>query len=175
MQRLIFQRALAVAFLCLAGLALAAEFTVFKFKDGTSITGEVMSPNEKTVVIKNSEGKILPRTSWTNFTQESLKDLAKNPKMRQFVELLIEDAAPATAGAGGEINIPEVAIAKRDWKKPKDVAEKPVLPEKPGVIAGMLGTGVGWFSLIVVYAGIIYAGFEARGWRSAGPVPWRSG
>ncbi len=165
MQRLIFQRALAAALLCLAGMALAAEFTEFKFKDGTSVKGEAIGPKERDVVIKNSDGKFLPRMAWTNFTQETLKEFAKNPKMRQFVELLIEDAAPATALAGGEINIPEVVVAKRDWKQPKEVAEKPGLPKKPGMIAGMFGTGVGWFSLLVVYAGIIYAGFEVAAYR----------
>ena len=165
MQRLIFQRALAAAFLCLAGMALAAEFTEFNFKDGTSVKGEAIGPKERDVVIKNSDGKFLPRMAWTNFTQETLKEFAKNPKMRQFVELLIEDAAPATNGAGGEINIPEVVVAKRDWKQPKEVAEKPGLPKKPGMIAGMFGTGVGWFSMLVVYAGIIYAGFEVAAYR----------
>ena len=165
MQRLIFRRALGVALLCLAGLALAADSQVFKFKDGTSVTGEAIGPKEKDVVIKNTDGKFLPRTAWTNFTQETLKEIAKNPKMRQFVELLIEEAAPATAGAGGEVNIPEVVVPKREWKKPKEVADKPVLPEKPGMIAGMLGTGVGWFCLVVVYAGIIYAGWEVAAYR----------
>ena len=165
MQRLIFQRALAAAFLCLAGMALAAEFTEFKFKDGTSVKGEAIGPKERDVVIKDTDGKFLPRTAWTNFTQETLKEFAKNPKMRQYVELLIEDAAPATAVAGGEINIPEVVVAKRDWKQPKDVTDKRVVPKNPSMIAGMFGTGVGWFSMLVVYAGIIYAGFEVAAYR----------
>ena len=165
MQRLIFRRALAVAIACLAGVALAAEFTVFKLKDGTSITGESLGANEKSVMFRDKDGKLLPtRVAWTNFTQETLKDFAKNPKLRQFVELLIEDAAPA-AGTGGEVSIPEVVVQKRDWKQPKAVTEKPVRPEKPGMIGGMFGTGVGWFSLLVVYAGIIYAGFEVAAYR----------
>jgi hypothetical protein len=85
--------------------------------------------------------------------------------MRPFVELHIEDAAPANAGAGGEVNIPEVVVPKREWKQPKAVPNKPALPEKPGMIAGMFSTGVGWFCLVVVYAGIIYAGFEVAAYR----------
>ncbi len=165
MQRLIFRRSLAVAFACLAGVALAAEFTVFKLKDGTSVTGESLGANEKSVVLKNADGKMLPRTAWTNFTQETLKEFAKNPKIRPFVELHIEDAAPTNGDAGAEINIPSVVITKRNWKKPSEVAAKPVLPEKPGMIGGMFGTGVGWFSMFVVYLGIIYAGFEVAVYR----------
>lgn len=162
MQRLTFQRALVAGLVCLAGVSLGAEF---KLKDGTLLTGEALGANEKSVVIKNTEGKMLPRTEWSKFTQETLKEIAKNPKMRQFVELLIEDAAPAGVGAGGEVVIPEVVASKREWKKPKEVAEKPVLPEKPGIIAGVFTTGVGWLSLIIIYAGIIYAGFEVALYR----------
>lgn len=163
MQRHIFQRALAVALLCVAGLALAADSQVFKFKDGTSVTGEAVGPKEKDVAIK-VDGKFV-RTAWTNFSQETLKEFAKDPKMRQWVELHIEDAAPAAGAAGAEVSIPEVVIPKREWKKPKEVTGKPVVPAKPGMIAGMFTTGVGWFCLVIVYLGIIYAGWEVAAYR----------
>lgn len=162
MQRLLFQRALAAAVLCLGGLALAADY---KLKDGTTITGEPIAYDLKSVAIKNPEGKALPRVAWTNFTQEAIKEFAKHPKIRPFVELHIEEVAPPPGAEGAELNVPEVVVPKRVWKAPKEVEGKPVLPESPGLFAGMFTTGVGWFSLLVMYAGIIYAGFEVAVYR----------
>lgn len=161
MQRLLFQRALAAAVVCLAGVALAAEY---KLKDGTTMSGEAIGPNEKSVIIRGDD-KTHPRTAWTNFTQDALKEFAKNPKIRAFVELHIEEAAPPAGAEGVELNVPEVVVPKREWKAPKEVEGKPVLPESPGLFAGMFTTGVGWFSMIVMYAGIIYAGFEVAVYR----------
>lgn len=162
MQRLPLLRALAVVLAGLAGVVLAADY---KLNDGTTLSGEGISFTDKGVVIKNAEGRALPRAAWTNFTQEGLKEFAKNPKARPFVETLIVDATPTDGGTGAEANVPEVAVPKREWKKPKEVEGKPVLPESPGLIAGIFGTSVGWLSLLVAYAGIIYAGFEVAVYR----------
>lgn len=163
MQRLPILRALAVVLACLASAVLAADY---KLKDGTTLSGEVIGPNDKGVIIRNADNKLSPRTAWTNFTQEGLKELAKNPKVRPFVETLIEDATPADGGASAtELTVPETTVAQREWKKPAEVAAKPVLPENPGLFAGMFTTGVGWFSLLAAYAGIIYAGYEVAQFR----------
>ena len=79
MQRLSFHRALAAALLGLAGVLGAADF---KLKDGTTMSGESVAWTDKGVVIKTEDNKYLPRTAWTNFTQEALKELAKHPKAR---------------------------------------------------------------------------------------------
>lgn len=162
MQRLPLLRALAVVLAGLAGVVLAADY---KLNDGTTLSGEGISFTDKGVVIKNAEGRALPRAAWTNFTQEGLKEFAKNPKARPFVETLIVDATPPGGAAGAEVNVPEVAVPKREWKKPKEVEGKPALPESPGLIAGMLGTSIGWLSLVLAYAGIIYAGYEVAIYR----------
>lgn len=147
---------------CLAGVVLAADY---KMNDGTTLSGDGISFTDKGVVIKTPDNKALPRVAWTNFTQEGLKQFAKNPKARPFVETLIMDATPTDGGAGAEVNVPEAAVPKRDWKKPKGVEGKPVLPEGPGLIASMFGTGVGWLSLVIAYAAIIYAGHEVAVYR----------
>lgn len=156
MQRLSIQRALAAALLCLAGAALAADY---KLLDGTTLSGEAIGPNEKSVIIRGAD-KVYPRTAWTNFTQDALKEFAKNPKMRQYVELFIEDAAPPPGTAGADLNVPEPAAPKRPPAKWSDVKDKPELPENPGLLAGLFTSGVGWFSLVMAYAAVIYAGYE---------------
>jgi hypothetical protein len=160
MQRLPFCLAVTLALVWPAG---AADF---KLKDGTTLSGEPVLPaTDKGVVIKTSENKFLPRAGWTNFTQEALKELAKNPKIRPFVETLIDKPAPGDPGAGAEVNVPEVAVEKRPWKQPKAVEGKPVPPDSPGLIAGMFTTGIGWMSILMFYAATIYAGYEVAVYR----------
>ncbi len=155
-------RALALVLAVLAGAALAADY---KMKDGTTLSGEIVSPTEKGIIL-NIGGKPSPRTAWTNFTQEALKEFAKNPKARPFVELLIEDATPPGGAPGAaEVNVPDPVVPKREWKAPKEVEGKPTLPEKPGLIGGMFTTGVGWFALVMMYAGVLYAGYEVAHYR----------
>jgi len=156
MQRLPIQRAISVALVCLTGAVIAAEF---KLKDGSKMTGDHVSSNDKGVVL-NVDGKPTPRVSWTNFTQEALKEFAKNPKARPFVELLIEDATPPDGAPGSAASLPDIPVPKRPPAKWSEVKDKPELPESPGIIGGMFTTGVGWFSLVMMYAGVIYAGYE---------------
>ena len=162
MQRLSFHRALAAALLGLAGVLGAADF---KLKDGTTMSGESVAWTDKGVVIKTEDNKYLPRTAWTNFTQEALKELAKHPKARPFVEPLIDEPAPGDAGAGAEVNVPETPVVKRPWKQPKEPEGRPVPPESPALIAGIFTSGVGWLSLLLCYAATIYAGYEVAVYR----------
>ncbi len=162
MQRLSIQRTLMIALACLAGGVLAADF---KLKDGTTLSGEMVGPNDKSVIIRNADNKLSPRTAWTNFTQEALKEFAKNPKARVFVEPLLEVEASTDTNSAAELNVPEIAIVPRDWKQPKEVETKPVLPDSPGLFGGMFTTGVGWLSLLAGYLGVIYAGYEVALYR----------
>ena len=98
MQRLIIYCALVLAAAWVTGVAGAADY---KLKDGTTLSGEAIGPNEKSVIIKAPDGKLLPRTPWANFSQEALKEFAKNPKIRAFVELLIEETTAGAAGGDG--------------------------------------------------------------------------
>lgn len=161
MQRLLLHRSLVVALAGLAGAVLAADY---KLKDGTTISGDGLSYSDKGVVIKSPD-KVLPRMAWTNFTQEALKEFAKNPKARPFVETLIDMPAPGDAAGGAEVNVPESPVSKRPPAKWSEVKSKPELPENPGLIGGMFGTGIGWLSLFMVYAATIYAGYEVSIYR----------
>ncbi len=163
MQRLSTYCALAFAAAWLTGAVCAADY---KLKDGTTLSGEAIGPNEKSVVIKAPDGKLLPRTPWVNFSQEALKEFAKNPKIRAFVELLLEEAPAGVGGAAaGEAEAPEVPISTRPPAKFTEVKEKPELPQSPGLFAGLFTTGVGWLSLVAIYAATIYAGYEVALYR----------
>lgn len=161
MQRLLFHRSLVAAALALlAGAVLAADY---KLKDGTTVSGDILAQSDKGVIIR-SDGKTLDRMGWTNFTQEALKEFAKNPKVRAFVETLIDEPPPGDAAAAKAL-VPETPVSKRPPAKWSEVKSKPVLPESPGLIGGIFGTGIGWLSLMVVYAATIYAGYEVSLYR----------
>jgi len=162
MQSLFVYCALAVAAVWVTGLASAADY---KLKNGTSLSGEAIGPNDKSVIIKTADGKLSPRTPWADFSQEALKEFAKNPNVRQFVKLLIEDATPPGGGTAAETIVPDIAVPKRPPAKWSEVKDKPELPLKPGLIGGMFTTGVGWFSLVMMYAGVVYAGYEVANYR----------
>ena len=157
MQRLPFYLSLTLA---LASMASAADY---KLKDGKTLSGDPISFTDKGVVIKDADNKVQPRTPWASFSQEGLKEFAKNPKARPFVETLIDEPAPAPGGA--EAVVPEVVVSKRPPAKWAEVKSKPELPESPGMIGGIFGTGVGWLSLIMCYAATIYAGYEVSVYR----------
>ena len=162
MQRLLFHRSLAAAALAvLAGAVLAADY---KLNSGTTITGDPFSYSDKGVVIR-SDGKTLDRMAWTNFTQEALKEFAKNPKARQFVETLIDAPVPGDGTGGAEPIVAEMPVSKRPPAKWNKEIGPPKLPDSPGLIGGMFGTGIGWLSLFVVYAATIYAGYEVSLYR----------
>lgn len=150
-----------MAIISLTGVVIAADY---KLKDGSKMVGDHVSSNDKGVVL-NVDGKPSTRTAWTNFTQEALKEFAKNPKARPFVELLIEDATPPGGGTAAETIVPDIAVPKRPPAKWSEVKDKPELPQKPGLIGGMFTTGVGWFSLVMMYAGVVYAGYEVANYR----------
>lgn len=147
--------------LVLASMASAADY---KLKDGKTLSGDPISFTDKGVVIKDADNKVQPRTPWASFSQEGLKEFAKNPKARPFVETLINEPAP-TPGGGAEVVVPEVPISKRAPAKWSEVKSKPELPENPGLFAGIFTTGIGWLSLVMFYAATIYAGYEVSVYR----------
>src|SRR5512134_1435902 len=63
----------------------------YQLTNGDIIKGQPASITEDGVVFKLDIGGFSPqRIRWTKFTQESLKELAKDPKAAGFVEPFIE-------------------------------------------------------------------------------------
>jgi hypothetical protein len=71
----------------LVGLAWAKEF---KLMDGTVITGEVSAFDDNGAVFRLQTGGFSPRYAWMKFTQETLKQLAENEKIKPMVDPFIE-------------------------------------------------------------------------------------
>jgi hypothetical protein len=132
----------------LAGIA-GAE--TLHLTDGQTVSGEIVSIDDKGIVLKQPDGSYGERTPWTKLSQESLKELQQNPKAAQFVEPFIE-VSQADKMAKTEIQIKEVARLPR--------------PTGHSLVAAMFTSGIGIFTLFLLYAGNIYAAYEISVFRA---------
>jgi len=83
--------------------------------------------------------------SWGQLSQDSLKQLAENPKLKPLVEVFIEpDASARPVKADIQVN----AVTRMER------------PAKPSLFGGLAGSPVGLFLLLVLYAANLYAGYE---------------
>lgn len=134
----------------LCGLLATANAQTYPLTDGTSVSGEAISFNDDGVIFHATDGSYTSRIPWTKFSQDALKELAKNPKMSDFAEPFIETPPPPPPKL--ETNIRPVSRLE--------------LPPKGSVIGGMFSSGVGVIVLLFVWAASIYAGFEVGVFRA---------
>src|SRR5436190_23794994 len=62
----------------------------FKLANGNILRGQIASADEDGLVVKLDVGGFSKREPWINFSQETLKELARNPKAAPLVEPFIE-------------------------------------------------------------------------------------
>jgi len=140
----------------IAGIAWADEF---KLANGNVLRGELASADEDGLVVKLDVGGFSKREPWINFSQETLKELARNPKAAPLVEPFIELE-------------PQEIKAK---EKQKEIVVKPVPNRmerpapKPSLAAAFL-TPAGLTILVVLMLANLYAAYEIALFRQQ-PVP----
>src|SRR5213593_3586797 len=71
-------------------LAAVVRADEFKLANGNVLRGQFASADEDGLVVKLDVGGFSKREPWINFTQESLKELASDPKIAPLVEPFIE-------------------------------------------------------------------------------------
>lgn len=134
-----------------AGVGLGA---VYRLTDGTTVEGDPVSPNERGVVIRGPGGQYSSRIAWDRFTQESLRELARDKKLAQFVEVyLIEEDQPEEQ-------------ARPPLPKPRPVEGKLSRPENPAFWAGLAGSSIGLLILFGLYAANLYSAYEIAVYRA---------
>jgi hypothetical protein len=150
-QTAIMRRFYAMGLLGLCGWLVAAGVRAdeFKLANGNVLKGELASADEDGLVVKLDVGGFSKREPWINFSQETLKELIKDPKVASLVEPFIELE-------------PEQIKAK---EKEKEIVVKPV-PErlerptpKPGIATAFI-TPIGLTLLAVLMLANLYAAFE---------------
>ena len=132
----------------------------FQMANGDTITGEALpsAANAEGIQVKLAEGKY-ERIPWINFSQEDLKKFKENPKLAPLVDPFIEVTQEE------RIKKTEVVI-----KQPPRLE----LPPKKSLFGAMFSSGPGLFLLLLLYAAIIYAGYEVAIFRGR-PVPLVAG
>jgi hypothetical protein len=130
----------------------AAEF---KTMAGDVYNGEVSSIDKDGLVIRLAEGGFSPRIDWPKFSEDTLKELATNPKAKRFVEPLLD--------------IPAVEVARKEAKTIpiKNVERVPLPQTNHGLIAALTAPN-GLILLGALYLANLYAAFEIARfkWRS---------
>ena len=128
----------------------------YKLTNGETLNGEVLptSANDQGVQVKVGEGDY-QRVPWANFSQEDLKNFAKNQRMQPFVEPFIEPNPDAKVKRT-EVNIKQPPRLER--------------PPRQSLFGAFFGSGVGIFMMVMLYAANIYAGFEVAIFRAQPPI-----
>src|ERR1035437_4979563 len=100
------------------------------------------------IEVEIANGKTTPqaaREEWAKFSQDALKQLSANPKIKLLVEPFIEPDQ-SQRPAKPEIKVNPVTRLER--------------PAHPSLLGGLVKSSVGLFILLVLYAANLYAAFE---------------
>lgn len=143
------QRRFICLWLLLCGLLCGiARADSYQLSDGTTATGDIVSANENGARFRLPDGNYSDVVSWTKFSQDDLKKLAKDPKLEPFVTPNIE-----------ETETDEQRTQKTELPNPT----QPYRLKRPGsssLFGAMLSSSVGFFVILVLYGAGIYAAHE---------------
>ena len=131
--------------LWLCGLFVAIGADTFPLTDGTSVTGDVISYNDNGIVFRLEVDKYSDRVPWTKFSQDALKQLSKNPKIKLLADPFVET--------------PLVERTKKTEVKVHEVSRLE-LPPKQSLFGALYSSSVGLVVLLLIYAANIFAGYE---------------
>lgn len=135
----------------LRGWAAAETYTL---EDGTAVTGEVASADERGLVLRQ-DSKYLDRIPWTKFSQEAIKKLSTDRRAGPFAEPYVE-----------------IEFAVRAEKKEVTISQWPKLERPPAgsLFGALFSSGVGITLLLLIYLANIYAGYEVSVVRADHPA-----
>lgn len=143
-------KTLLIAFtLWFGGLITAAWADTLTLSDGTTVSGDIVKFDDNSLMLR--EGDAYTNVQWTLFSQDSLKQLAQDPKKAPLVEPFI---APAAAARPPKPQLQLQGVEKLD------------VPAKTSVIGGLFTSSVGLFLLFMIYVANLYAAYEIARCRS---------
>lgn len=127
----------------------------YRLNNGDIIRGEPVSFDDDGVVVRLQIGGHSPRIGWSKLSQESLKELSKDPAAARFAEPFIEiPPAPKEKTQRREIRLKPVPRVER--------------VEKPNFFASFL-TPAGLAIFGVLFLGNLYAAYEIARYRHRPP------
>jgi hypothetical protein len=126
----------------LGGVLATAHADTLQLRDGTSVSGDIVLFNDGGITLRTPSDSYT-NVVWPKFSQDTLKQLAGNPKMKPFVTLFIE--TPPVQAKRVEITVHESRLE---------------LPPKQSLFAALLSSSVGFVVLLLIYAANVYAAYE---------------
>ncbi len=127
----------------LCGWFAAARADTFQLTDGASLSGDIVLFNDAGITLRTPSDNYT-NVVWPMFSQDTLKQLAQNPKIKPFAESFIE--TPPVRHKSAEVQIQEVSRLE--------------LPSQKSLIAALLSSSVGFIALLLIYAANLYVAFE---------------
>jgi hypothetical protein len=137
-------RKLLLFFVLWLGVVLWVPAETFSLTDGTTVSGDIVKVDDNGMVLRTA-GDSYANLQWQQLSQDSLKQLAANPKVRPLVEPFIEPDVKQRAGKE-EIQINPVKRMER--------------PENPSLFGGFFHAPLGLLLLLAVYLANLYAAYE---------------
>jgi hypothetical protein len=125
--------------LWLGGLPLVVGADTVQLADGSSVTGDVVKVDD-TGILFRTPNDVYTNFVWTKFSQDGLKQLAQNPKIKPFAEPFIEISPSAQTG----------------FHEVSRLAQ----PPQASLPGALFSSSVGLAVLLVVYFANLYAGIE---------------
>lgn len=130
-------------------LCFATPADDFRLANGNTLQGELRNADEEGIVVQLDVGGFTRREPWINLSQETLRQLAQDPEIRDFAEPFIEPT-------------PEELSARRERK---EIVVRPVPTrfERPAELPGFFGglmSPIGILLLVILAAANLYAAYE---------------
>lgn len=127
-------------------LASVAGAGTYKLTDGSVVSGDILptTATEGGIQVKTGDGAF-QQVSWTSFSQEDLKQLAREPKLASLIEPFIEANTQPSA------------------RKPLVKLQAPPRLGQPvahSLLGALLSTGLGFIALLLIYSANLYAAYE---------------
>jgi hypothetical protein len=123
--------------------------------DGSTVEGDIVKFDDSGLMLRSGSDSYTNLT-WSQFSQETLKQLSANQKIKPLVEVFLEpDAAQRPVRAETNVN----------------PVKRLEMPQNSTVLGGLLKSPVGLAILLVLYLANLYAGFEVSVMRSRSALP----
>ena len=112
--------------------------------DGSTQAGDIVKFDDNGLMLR-AAGDAYVTVPWGKLSQDSLKHLTENPKIKPLVEVFI---APDESQRPAKPEIKVNAVTRLEH------------PANPSLFGGLTGSPVGLFILLVLYLANLYAAFE---------------
>lgn len=128
---------------CFVSVALAFGAVTIKFSGGGSLTGDIVKADDNGLMF-HGEGDVYTNVAWARLSQDTLKEISSDPKVKVFADPFIEPVQ--TQNPAAKIELRPVTRIER--------------PANPSVILGFITSPVGLFILLVLYGANLFAAYE---------------